>query len=255
MDVPASRRYSRFNLPGKRCLGVRDVVGDTIDPGVRRNPSPLEDSREDGRLCRRSFLANLGLGAAAATVLQSTALRGHGWLKSAEAATLDEVIDTFNGLLTFLVPGPDDYSLAQRVSTPEPGAIEANVTQAMIDTIDDLAPYQPSFSAVVASILNDLATLVNPSAGGRFASHFAHLAFPEKAAVIQIMDSTDDLKPLTGVLLPFGAFLVYSEAGVFDAATRSLSGTPVGWTLSGYPGVSDGRDEFLGYFGGKHRIR
>ncbi len=223
--------------------------------GILRPPSRQARAREGGAISRRVFLANIGLAAAAATLIQSPALRKHGWLEAAKAATVDEIIDTFNGLLTFIVPGPDDYSVAQRLSTPEPGAIEADVTHVMIDTIDDVAPYVPSFSAVVASILNDLAALVNPSTGGRFASHFAHLAFPEKAAVIQIMDSTDELKPLAGVLLPFGAFLVYSEAGVFDAATRSLSGTPVGWTLSGYPGVSDGRDEFLGYFGGRKRIR
>lgn len=71
---------------------------------------------------------------------------------------------------------------------------------------------------------------------------------------MQIMDSTGELQSLAGVLLPFGAFLVYSEAGVFDAQTRSLTGAPVGWTLSGYQGVSDGRDEFLGYFDGRRRI-
>jgi len=38
------------------------------------------------------------------------------------------------------------------------------------------------------------------------------------------------------------------EAGAFDPLTRTLTGPPLGWTLSQYQGVSDGRAEFLGYF-------
>jgi hypothetical protein len=37
---------------------------------------------------------------------------------------------------------------------------------------------------------------------------------------------------------------------VFDPATRTLSGRPVGWQLTGYVpnGVVDGWDDFQGYF-------
>jgi hypothetical protein len=35
---------------------------------------------------------------------------------------------------------------------------------------------------------------------------------------------------------------------MYDPATRSLTGIPLGWKLSRYQGVADGRDEFLGYF-------
>ena len=56
-----------------------------------------------------------------------------------------------------------------------------------------------------------------------------------------------ELRPaLAGVLPQFVAFLVYSEAGVFDPVTRTLTGTPLGWKLSNYEGVADGRDEFKG---------
>jgi hypothetical protein len=59
------------------------------------------------------------------------------------------------------------------------------------------------------------------------------------------------LKSLGGVLPLLVAAVCYSDAGTFDPATRSLTGTPVGWTISNYSGVSDGRDEFQGYFENK----
>jgi hypothetical protein len=51
------------------------------------------------------------------------------------------------------------------------------------------------------------------------------------------------------VLPALVAAFSYSEAGAFDPVTRSLAGSPVGWQISSYQGVADGRDELLGYFG------
>src|SRR5438046_1939918 len=93
--------------------------------------------------------------------------------------------------------------------------------------------------------LNGIDLVVNPSPGGTFLSPFACLSCAEKAAVFQIMDGTDSLKPLAGVLPAFVAFFCYSEAAVFDPVTRSLTGEPIAWELSSYEGVSDGRNEFL----------
>lgn len=62
---------------------------------------------------------------------------------------------------------------------------------------------------------------------------------------------------LAGALVEFAAFGSYSEFGVFDAATGSLTATPVGWTLSQYlalapgDGPVEGWDEFKGYLGGE----
>lgn len=137
-------------------------------------------------------------------------------------------------MLAFVVPGPDAYSASQGVSTSEPGGIDANVTDIFIETLDQSAPFLPNFSATVAAILNDLALSVNPTAGGAFLSAFARLSFSEKVTVFQIMDGTDPLKPLAGLLPAFAAFLSYSEAGVFDPRTRSLTGQPIGWTTSAY---------------------
>jgi hypothetical protein len=197
---------------------------------------------------RRNFLFDIGLFAAAAALLQTPGILGRGWIESAGAATLDLVQDTFNGLVAFVVPGHDDYSIAQGVSTAEPGGMDANVTGVFIDTLDLSTPFVPHFSAVVAGILNELAMAINLSAGGRFPSTFSRLSFGEKVAVFQIMDATDALKTLAGILPAFAAYLAYSEAGAFDRGTRRLTARPIGWAISAYQGVSDGRDEFQGYF-------
>ena len=196
---------------------------------------------------RRRFIRS-GTLAATATVL----LRGSPILDSltasAQGSPADLVRDTLNGLIAFVVPGPDIYSVAQGVSTTEAGGLDMDIAEILIESLDESAPYLPQFSAIVVAILNNLAQVVNAAAPGNFISTFARLKFSEKVAVFQIMDSTDTLKPLAGILPVFVAFLCYSDAGVFDSATRSLTGRPLGWDISHYGGVADGRNEFLGYF-------
>lgn len=223
-----------------------------------RRETRRQKSRETGAqgMSRRSFLVDMGLLAAATALVQALGpIAGRGWIAAAQAATTDLTHDTLNALLAFVVPGPDDYSVAQGVSTVEPGGVAAGVTDVFIETLDRSAPFLPHFSTVVATILNDLAQLVNPSAGGAFPSPFARLSFGEKVAVLRIMDSTEPLKPLGSILPAFAAFLAYSEAGVFDPQTRSLTEQPVGWAISAYEGVADGRDEFLGYFENRRSVR
>jgi hypothetical protein len=195
---------------------------------------------------RRRFLRSSLIGAALACVARTPGFDA--WVKAAPAPVSDLLHQTFNGLLAFVVPGSDVYSTAQGVSTPEAGGVDVGAAEALIATLDETTPFVPQFSATVAGVLNDLAQAVNASAAGPFLSPFARLSFPEKVAVFQIMDGTDSLKPLSGVLLAFVAFFCYSEAGAFDSATRSLTGQPAAWRLSNYQGVADGRDEFLGYF-------
>jgi hypothetical protein len=200
---------------------------------------------------RRSFLGStLWAGAVAALFQAQPFLTDQGWLAAPRAATLDLTHDTFNGLLAFIVPGSDLYSVAQGVSTAEQGGVDAGATDFLIATVDASTPFVPSFSTQVAAILNGLAVSVNSSPSGTFLSPFARLGFAEKAEVFEIMDATDTLQPLGGILPPFIAFFCYSEAGAFDPATRSITGSPLGWQLSSYQGVADGRDEFLGYFKG-----
>ncbi len=217
----------------------------------------MDDSRLAARrISRRGFLGNMMLLSAAVALARATdLLTSRGWAQAAEVATPDLLHDTFNGLLAFIVPGPDDYSVAQGVSTIEPGGVDEGVTYILIATLDETTPFLPQFSATVASILNGIALVVNPSPPGTFLSPFACLSFAEKAAVFQIMDSTASLKPLAGVLPAFVAFFCYSEAAVFDPVTRSLTGHPIAWDLSSYQGVSDGRNEFLGYFENRREVR
>jgi hypothetical protein len=174
-----------------------------------------------------------------------------GWTRAAEAASADVLRDTYNALLAFVVPGRDDYSLHQGVATAEPGGVESGAVDALIATIDESTPYFPGFSTVIAGILNDIALAISGTASGPFVSPFARLKMADKATVFQVMDADPSLKLIAGVLPAFVAFFAYSEAGVFDASTRELTAEPLGWTLSNYQGVADGRNEFLGYFGGK----
>lgn len=214
------------------------------DPG-----SPL--SKELGR---RGFLQATGLAAAA-----SALLRGGPFIaaltQSAHAAGLDLVHESLNGLIAFVVPGPDAYSVAQGMSTVEPGGVDAGVLEVLIRTLDATAPFVPQFSATVVAVLEGLAAAVHPAPPGTFASVFARLSFAEKAFVFQIMDGTASLASLGGVLPAFVAYLCYSDAGAFDPATRQLTGQPVGWTISNYSGTADGRDELRGYLGQRRSAR
>jgi hypothetical protein len=204
------------------------------------------------QLSRRIFLGQMALASAAAALVRAPESLGvGGWLESAHAASADVLHDTFNGLMAFVVPGRDEYSIQQGVVSDSPGGVEAGGVDGLIATIDESTPYFPNFSAAIAAILNGTALAVNPGAAGPFVSPFARLSSQEKAAVFQYMDGTDTFKVLAGVLPAFVAFFVYSEAGTFDPITRSLTGVPVGWTISDYQGVADGRDEFLGYLKGK----
>jgi hypothetical protein len=131
-------------------------------------------------------------------------------------------------------------------------------------------------SLVVALLLNLVATQVDPLAvSGPFLSPFARLSFAEKAKAFEILEGADAdlvaaldtqlpeplhesvsgiLRFVGGALLEFPAFGAYSEWAVFDARTKSLRTTPVGWRLTGYGGVADGWPELLGYYQGRTHV-
>jgi hypothetical protein len=151
-----------------------------------------------------------------------------------------------------------------------------------VETLDDaLAALLDSDEAIplslaVALLLNLVATQVNPLAvSGLFLSPFARLSFSQKAQAFALIEGPDaDLVALLdtelpeplhesvsgllrfvgGALLEFPAFGAYNERAVFDAGTRQLTGTPVGWTLTGYGGASDGWDELIGYYQGRTEV-
>jgi hypothetical protein len=236
---------------------MKNVAAKKKDRPISVKARAIDDCESAAkRMSRRGFLGNMLLLSAAMALARATdLLTSRGWIQAADVPNPDLLHDTFNGLLAFIVPGPDDYSVAQGVSTIEAGGVDEGVTDILIATLDETTPFLPQFSETVAGILNGIALVVNPSPSEQFLSPFACLSFAEKAAVFQIMDGTDSLKPLAGVLPAFVAFFCYSEAAVFDPVTRSLTGDPIAWDFSSYQGVSDGRNEFLGYFENRREVQ
>ncbi len=188
-------------------------------------------------LTRRRFLERTGWLALAGFAAQLPAR----WLDAARATALkpDLVHDTINGLVAFIVPGPDAYSKAQGESSSTPGGIAAGTTQAFIDTVDLFLKASPPFSVTVAALLNGTAKQLPPG-GTKFQSPFANLSFAQKGEVFRRLESltspeAGSIRFLAGNLPGLIAFLAYSDP-------------KVGWKLSHYSGTADGRPELKGYF-------
>ena len=225
---------------------------------------------------RREFILRSGqvLGAATALSQLPAILDARGWLDHAQAQDTDLTRDTLNGLVVFICPGPDEYSIAQGETTEEPGAMEAKTTDALIVNLDNFLPAADvgggnddtlPISGAVANLLNAQAAQVNPAAaGGAFPSHFSRLAFAEKAQVFANIEATagdDDaskqLRFVGGILPGFTAFLAFGESAVLDPETKKLTGRPVGWELSGYQpdGPVRGHAELKGYYQGRKKVK
>jgi hypothetical protein len=193
----------------------------------------------------------------AALLALPRALDVQGWLEQAYAARPDVVLQTMNGLVAFVVPGRDRYSAAQGTKTKTPGGIEAGATKALIRTLDTFLPSTPPLSSAAATILNEVAANVAPSARrGKFASAFANLSVAQKAKVFQTLEGfqgeeAGSIRFLAGNLPGLTAFVAYSEAGSFDRRRRRLFRRPLGWRLVRYAGVAEGRAEFKGYYQGR----
>jgi len=231
---------------------------------------------------RRQFLARTGMAGAFAVALAEVPalLRLRGWDDPVYARDADLVHDTLNGLVAFILPGSDDYSVAQGEHADGPGGIAAGTTDVLITNIDRFLP-SPNFpggtvplSGAIANLLNTVALTVNPAAAnGAFVSPFARLSFSEKAKVFRTLEEDsrslpDDQLPepftqgsgnfafVAGILPGFVAYLSGTEVGVFDSSTRSLRSKPVGWQISGYQpnGPVQGWDEFKGYWQGRRQV-
>jgi hypothetical protein len=206
-------------------------------------------------LSRRELLGSATLFAGGAILVGlPEALRIRGWLEDADAAGPSVVEETTNGLVAFVVPGRDRYSIAQGARSAKAGGIEAGATPAVIETLDRFLPSNPSLSATVATILNEVATTVRgASRRGKFGAAFANLTFAEKARVFQTIEGSEagSFRFLFGNLPDLVAFLAYSEAGVFDGRRGRLRRRPLGWSLTRYGGTTDGHAEFRGYLGGR----
>src|SRR5882724_1596114 len=101
----------------------------------------MASNRRAAPLTRRNFLGHALLASASSALIQAGGFLGAmGWLSDARAAGADVTVDTFNGLLAFVVPGSDSYSIAQGVSTPEIGGVGVGATNVVIATVDESTP-------------------------------------------------------------------------------------------------------------------
>lgn len=105
----------------------------------------------DSSLTRREFLARTGvLGAIIAVYGTAGPGAVPAWAQSpddlaAVIATLRTTLqelgrDTYAGLVSCVLPGPDPYSVAQGVSTPKPGGIAAKGVDFMVASVDNFVP-------------------------------------------------------------------------------------------------------------------
>ena len=66
--------------------------------------------------------------------------------------------------------------------------------------------------------------------------------------------SSEEAIRFLGSNLPgLAAFACYSEACAFDRRRRRLRCRPLGWRISRYDGIAEGRAELKGYFRGRRK--
>jgi hypothetical protein len=134
-------------------------------------------------------------------------------------------------------------------------------------------------SLPVALLLNYTATVANPlSLHGAFVSPFARLSFADKTRAMEMLETSQSnlvalldaqvpqplkssvsglLKFLGGALHEFAAFGSLGEGQRFNPRTRTLSGRPVGWQLTGFlpdGQTGDGWDDLLGYYQDRREV-
>jgi hypothetical protein len=218
-----------------------------------------------GEVSRRTFLQRSGLVALGAAL--PGLLQARGLVDEALAQSADLTSDTLHGLVAFMFPGDDAYSRAQGVTGDGPGGVAANVVPTFIQNLDSYVPVGTPLggdrslpaSGGVAALLNSYATEVNPAAaGGAFPSAFSRLSYAQKAEVFRRFEGEaatagTEVRFVAGILPGFAAFLSFSEAGVFDPATRSVTARPVGWEVASYAGPAEGHREHLGYWKGRRK--
>jgi hypothetical protein len=294
---------------------------------------------------RRAFLARIGVLGASAVLLPSCTFEPDPTGEASSEIGLGALVellrpvlaalarDTLNGFVAFSLPGQDPYSHAQGTPRAEPGGIEAQGTDFLIENLDRFLAFPDALakpaalalvtalgdlslplpvgslggilggglvkislvddavryilqnddamplSLPVALLLNYVATAVHPaSLQGAFLSPFARLSFANKARAMELLETSQSqlvavvdaqlpqplkasasglLEFLGGALHEFAAFGSMGESRKYNRATRSLTGRPIGWQLSGYlpdnqPG--DGWDDLLGYYQDRREV-
>lgn len=215
-------------------------------------PNPLD------ALSRRSFLTG------AAIVGGSLVLTG---AIPTEAEAADIVLDGFNGLAAFVVPGNDRFSKQQRLTTPRPGGVDNGSARIVRRTLDAAIPVPlgeldvPVPGALAyALLLKAYAINVRAlSIVGPFANPFANLTWTEKREALIRLDAAPPLERTQitfagNALITLAAFGAYTEGTAYHRPAKRLVRQPVGWQLSNYQGVSDGHPDLLGYYQGRTEV-
>ena len=243
---------------------------------------------------RRQFLARSGAlsGLGAVAYLLPGFLKARGWHDAAYTRSIDLVQDTIDGVVAFILPGDDPYSVLQGHTANGPGGVAGGAGKTLIANLDRYLPTPHvslfgvdlgipgvdtvPLSAAIANLLDVMALRLNPLAiapltpGGVSVSAFSHLWFAQKAQVFQELESlhlpdnelpepftqaSGNVSFLFGILPAFTGFLVGNEAGAYEPATRSLTSRPVSWQISGYQpnGPVEGWNELKGYYRGRRK--
>lgn len=186
----------------------------------------------------------------------------------AEAASDDYVDQAYNGVAAYVLPGDDAYSTKQGLTRTGGGGVAAASGDNLKDTYDHALAIAvaPPFG-VNAPGAGGFALLLDIFTKGRYPfapnkpyQHpFANLKHAQKALVLADLDREPLLRQLPvgfgfGTFITLAALAAYSEFGVFDQKTKQLTGTPIGWELSKYGGVSDGWPELVGYWAGRRSV-
>ncbi len=104
---------------------------------------------------RRQFLARTGVLGATLGIFGPAALRrlpAAGAQIEPVGMVLQELArDTFNGIVTFAVPGADPYSVAQGVQLDREGAMEAKSADFLLNAADFFLPLPDGFARAVVS--------------------------------------------------------------------------------------------------------
>jgi hypothetical protein len=214
---------------------------------------------------------------------QGTPRSTPGWQQAGATKFMTEALDNF-------VPFPDQLAKPLTAALTDglagtgiklPGL---ELLPGELGTLDDALKVILQNDAVlplsfpIAGLLNLIATTVNPLAvNGIFLSPFSRLTYAEKAKVFELIEGSDSdlvklldaqfpqpvqesvsglLKFVGGALIEFASFGAYTEFGLLDEKTKTLTGRPVGWQLTGYQpnGPVEGWDDFIGYYQNRKEV-
>ncbi len=128
-------------------------------PTPARAPTPSGANARVG-LSRRDLLLRAGVLGAGAAVAGLWPARSQALVPEALEPLLEQIAepalqllarDTYAGLAVFAVPGPDRYSVAQGVTNPRPGGVEARAPELVMHTLDYYISWPDSYVQALAA--------------------------------------------------------------------------------------------------------